>query len=62
MVMLDSPKKIKETYYLNTAAWNAVPTAEQIITTVAPQLGIMPRPFDPKREAPYVKSALETQE
>ena len=62
MVMLDSPKKIKETYYLNTAAWNAVPTAEQIITTVAPQLGIMPRPFDPKREAPYVKAALEAQD
>lgn len=62
MVMLDSPKKIKETYYLNTAAWNAVPTAEQIITTVAPQLGIMPRPFDSKREAPYVKAALESQD
>lgn len=58
MVMLDAPKGIKETYNLNTAAWNAVPTAERIVATVAPQLGITPRPYESKQIAPYVKAAL----
>ena len=58
MVMLDAPKGIKETYNLNTAAWNAVPTAEKIIAAVAPQLGITPRPFESKQAAPYVKTLL----
>lgn len=58
MVMLDAPKGIKETYNLNTAAWNAVPTAEKIIATVAPQLGVTPRPYESKQIAPYVKAAL----
>lgn len=61
MVMLDSPKKTKETYYFNTAAWNAVPTAEKIIATVAPQLGITPRPYESKQVAPYVKASLNIQ-
>ena len=58
MVMLDDPKGIKETYNLNTAAWNAVPTAEKIIAAVAPQLGITPRPYEAKQAAPYVKALL----
>lgn len=58
MVMLDEPKGIKDTYNLNTAAWNAVPTTEKIIATVAPQLGITPRPFESKQAAPYVKALL----
>ena len=58
MVMLDEPKGIKETYNLNTAAWNAVPTAEKIIAAVAPQLGILPRPYVSKQAAPYVKALL----
>ena len=58
MVMLDEPKGIPETYNFNTAAWNAVPTAEKIIATVAPQLGITPRPFESKQAAPYVKTLL----
>ena len=61
MVMLDAPKKIKETYNLNTAAWNVVPTVEKIIATVAPQLGITPRPYESKQIAPYVKAALKAQ-
>lgn len=61
MVMMDAPKGIAETYNLNNAGWNAVPTAGQIISTVAPQLGISPRPFDSKTDAPYVKAAFETQ-
>ena len=58
MVMLDEPKGIPETYNLNTAAWNAVPTAEKIIATVAPQLGVTPRPYESKQAAPYVKTLL----
>ena len=58
MVMLDAPKGIEETYNLNTAAWNVVPTTEKIIATVAPQLGITPRPYEAKQIAPYVKAAL----
>ena len=61
MVMLDSPKKIKETYNLNNAAWNVVPTANKIISAVAPQLGIAPRPYEYKQAAPYVKTALNAQ-
>lgn len=58
MVMMEAPQRIKETYHFNTAAWNAVPTAERIISAVAPQLGITPRPFEPRQAAPYVKAAL----
>ncbi len=61
MVMIDAPKGIAETHNFNNAGWNAVPTAGRIISTVAPQLGILPRPFDSKTDAPYVKAALETQ-
>lgn len=60
MVMIDAPKGIAETHNFNNAGWNAVPTAGNIISTVAPQLGILPRPFDNKTDAPYVKAALET--
>lgn len=60
MVMIDAPKGIAETHNYNNAGWNAVPTAGNIISTVAPQLGILPRPFDNKTDAPYVKAALET--
>ena len=60
MVMLENPKGIKETYNLNTAAWNAVPTAEKIIAAAAPQLGIIPRPFESKQAAPYVKAILNS--
>lgn len=59
MVMLDSPKKLKETYNFNTAAWNVVPTAEKIIAAVAPQLGISPRPYESTQAAPYVKASLK---
>ncbi len=59
MVMMEAPQRIKETFNFNTAAWNAVPTAERIISAVAPQLGIAPRPFEPTQPAPYVKAALK---
>ncbi len=40
LVMMDSPKRLKETLGQNTAGWNAVPTANEIIKSVAPQLNI----------------------
>ncbi len=58
MVMMEAPQRIKETFNFNTAAWNAVPTAERIISAVAPQLGITPRPYEPTQPAPYDKAAL----
>lgn len=58
MVMIDSPKKSKATHFQNNAAWNAVPAAEKIISAVAPQLGITPRPYEPSQSAPYVRRIL----
>jgi cell division protein FtsI (penicillin-binding protein 3) len=42
LVMLDEPKPLPETYGFATAGWNAVPTAGNIITRIAPMLGIEP--------------------
>lgn len=39
-VMLDEPKALKETWGFVTSGWNAVPTAGNIISAVAPQLNI----------------------
>ena len=38
--MMDSPKRTKETFGFNTAGWNSVPTAAEIIEAVAPQLNV----------------------
>ncbi|MBE6467608.1 MAG: penicillin-binding protein 2 [Alphaproteobacteria bacterium] len=40
LVMMDSPKRTKETFGFNTAGWNSVPTAAEIIEAVAPQLNV----------------------
>ncbi len=40
LVMMDNPKRTKETFGFNTAGWNSVPTAAEIIKQVAPQLNI----------------------
>ena len=40
LVMMDSPKRMKETYGYNTAGWNSVPAASEIISAIAPQLNI----------------------
>jgi cell division protein FtsI (penicillin-binding protein 3) len=45
LIMLDEPQPLKETYGFITSGWNAVPTAGNVITRVAPLLGIEPR-FD----------------
>ena len=40
LVMMDSPKRTKETFGFNTAGWNSVPTASEIIKAIAPQLNV----------------------
>ena len=40
LVMMDSPKRLKETSGQHTAGWNSVPTASEIIKTIAPQLNV----------------------
>lgn len=45
MVVIDSPKPIKETFGFVTSGWNACPTGGKIITRIAPQLNIQPN-FD----------------
>jgi cell division protein FtsI (penicillin-binding protein 3) len=45
LIMLDEPQALKETYGLITSGWNAVPTAGNVISRIAPLLGIEPR-FD----------------
>jgi cell division protein FtsI (penicillin-binding protein 3) len=42
-VMLDEPQAVPGTYGFNTAGWNAVPTAANIIERVAPMLGVEPQ-------------------
>jgi cell division protein FtsI (penicillin-binding protein 3) len=42
LVMLDEPKPLPDTYGFATAGWNAVPTAGNIITRIAPILGVEP--------------------
>ena len=45
LIMLDEPQPLKETYGFITSGWNAVPTAANVITRIAPLLDIEPR-FD----------------
>ncbi len=42
LVVLDEPKATKATYGFATAGWNAAPTAGNIITKIAPMLGVFP--------------------
>jgi cell division protein FtsI (penicillin-binding protein 3) len=45
LILLDEPQALKETYGFITSGWNAVPTAGNVISRIAPLLGIEPR-FD----------------
>lgn len=57
-VLMIEPQSIEKDSNLINAAWNVVPISKEIIEIIAPQLGILPRPYDEKSRAPYVKSAL----
>src|SRR4051794_19273768 len=45
LIMLDEPQSLKETFGFITSGWNAVPTGGNVISRIAPLLGIEPR-FD----------------
>lgn len=57
MVVLEDPKRIKETWNFNTAGWNAKPIALEIIAQIAPYLGV--EPVDEYKLPPYVEKAIE---
>ena len=40
LVVIDEPKASEETKWFATSGWNAVPTAGEIIATIAPQLNL----------------------
>ncbi len=58
LVMLDAPQKTKETFGFNTAGWNVVPTAKNIIETIAPQLGVLPN-FKENENKSFIAAALK---
>ncbi len=58
LVVLENPQRIKETFNFNTAGWNAKPTGLQIVSEIAPYLGV---PAQEEWEQPnYMKRAIET--
>ena len=42
-IMVDDPKKIKETFNFVTGGWVAAPTVKRIIEEMSPMLGILPK-------------------
>ncbi|MCQ2913632.1 MAG: penicillin-binding protein 2 [Alphaproteobacteria bacterium] len=60
MVMMNSPQAEPgiSSEFARTAARNVVPITYDIISQIAPQLGIQPRPYEHTLPAPYVKQAL----
>ena len=58
LVVLENPQRIKETFNFNTAGWNAKPTGLQIVSEIAPYLGV---PAQEEWEQPsYMTKAIET--
>lgn len=57
LVMLENPKKIKETFMMNAAGWNAKPTGLQLISQIAPYLGVAP--VGSWSQPAYIEQAIE---
>lgn len=57
IVMMENPKKTKETFGFNTAGWNVVPCAGKIIEKIAPYLGVAPRPEE--EQPPYIQASYK---
>lgn len=57
LVVLEDPKRIKETWNFNTAGWNAKPIGLEIIENIAPHLGV--QPVTEYKLPAYVKQAIE---
>ena len=45
LIMLDEPQALPETHGFTTSGWNAVPVGGEVISRIAPLLGLEPR-FD----------------
>lgn len=57
LVVLEDPKRIKETWMFNTAGWNAKPVGLEIIANIAPHFGV--KPVTDYQMPSYVKQAIE---
>lgn len=57
LVVLEDPKRIKETWNFNTAGWNAKPVALEIIASIAPHLGV--QPVSEYKLPAYVQKAID---
>lgn len=58
LVVLENPQRIKETFNFNTAGWNAKPTGLQIVSEIAPYLGVLPQ--EEWTQPQYMTRAIET--
>jgi cell division protein FtsI (penicillin-binding protein 3) len=62
LTVLDEPKGIKSTYGFAASGWNAAPVTGQVVSKIAPLLGVFPRldamqPLAPMALAPTVNDA-----
>ncbi len=57
LVVLDNPRGIKETWNFNTAGWNAKPIGLEIITQIAPYLGVAPQ--EHWEQPAYIQRSIE---
>lgn len=57
MVVMEDPKRIKETWGFNTAGWNSKPVGLEIVANIAPHLGV--QPVNDYVPAAYVQRAIE---
>jgi cell division protein FtsI (penicillin-binding protein 3) len=62
LTILDEPKGIKSTYGFAASGWNAAPVTGEVISRIAPLLGVFPRldsmqPLAPMALAPTVNGA-----
>ena len=57
LVTLEDPKKIKETWMFNYAGWNAKPVGLEIISKIAPYLGVEPK--EPWEQPSYIEKSIQ---
>ena len=57
LVTLEDPKKIKETWMFNYAGWNAKPVGLEIISKIAPYLGVEPK--EPWKQPTYIEKSIQ---
>ncbi len=57
LVTLEDPKKTKETWMFNYAGWNAKPVGLEIISKIAPYLGVEPK--EPWEQPSYIEKSIQ---